>query len=192
MLVDGKSGSDEHESWVLANVGDGGSFSLDAGDTTGADGNGGSITVVAGHANDGGSNDGGSISVTAGHSKGTERSDDGGSISVNAGEALTGNGGNIDVATGYLSTATSSGSFVFKTPNSGAKGISGAFTFSTGTTSSGDSGGYSMTTGDALNGKSGSMTLKLGTGNVGDGGSFSLDVGDTIQELMVMEDLLLS
>ena len=91
---------------------------------------------------------------------------------------MTGNGGNIDVATGY-STATSSGSFVFKTPNSGAKGISGAFTFSTGTTSSGDSGGYSMTTGDALNGKSGSMTLKLGTGNVGDGGSFSLDVGDT-------------
>ena len=27
------------------NVGDGGSFSLDVGDTTGADGNGGSITV---------------------------------------------------------------------------------------------------------------------------------------------------
>ena len=91
--LNGKSGSMTLKLGTGVMLVDGGSLvSLDVGDTTGADGNGGSITVVAGHANDGGSNDGGSISVTAGHSKGTERStDDGGSISVNAGEALTGN-----------------------------------------------------------------------------------------------------
>ena len=86
----------------------------------------------------------------------------GGSISVVAGEALTGNGGNIDIASGW-SKSTSSGSFTFKTPNAGsAGGVGGGFILSSGSSSAGPSGGFQLSTG---NGNSGGFGFTTGTKN---------------------------
>ena len=49
--------------------------------------------------------------------------------------------------------ATSSGLFYFETMNAGADGVSGYIKFSTGTSSNGDTGYFSVMTGDATQGK---------------------------------------
>ena len=61
-----------------------------------------------------------------------------------------------------IGTETSSGSIVIKTSNAGTLGISGALTFSSGTTSAGSSGVLLIGTGTATQGKGGYIRMTVG------------------------------
>ena len=74
-------------------------------------------------------------------------------------------------------TKTSSGSIVIKTANAGTTGVSGALTFSSGTTSSGSSGELRIGTGTAVKGKGGSISITVGTGTTLAGGVLTLRSG---------------
>ena len=73
---------------------------------------------------------GGDISLSVG--SGTLAA--GGDITLSAGESTTDTGGGIWVSAGH-GTATSSGAIAVRTANAGTNGVSGALSFSSGTTS---------------------------------------------------------
>jgi hypothetical protein len=72
------------------------------------------------------------------------------------------------------------------TANSGAAGVSGKASIETGTTSKGDSGMITLTTGDTLptsgaHGKGGDIRALVGTGNSGAGGDVLVTAGEATQ-----------
>ena len=87
-------------------------------------------------------------------------------------------GGDIMVMSGY-SVQTTSGHVTIKTVNAGHAGVSGALTFSSGTTSAGNSGVLMFGTGSATGGKGGQVHIAVGSGNSGTGGNMQILAGQT-------------
>src|SRR5210317_1278468 len=131
----GEGGSVEIVSGRSSGDANGANIQISAGEASGKDTTGGTVTVFAGH----GTNDdrynggkGGSIELIAGSGQGRNRdSDVGGDIYLQAGYSLQSSGGDVFVKSGP-SIEGDSGDVTIASDNSGKRGASGRLNITTG------------------------------------------------------------
>jgi len=150
-------------------------------------GNGGSINLLSGSSSANG--DGGAINITAGAS-GPTLGLNGGLIAITSGGSTIGNAGPITIlsglgaadsgpvnlGTGVLSAAGTTGILTIGTGNSAAGG-SGAINIATGTSVNTASGTITMASGAANNQASGNITIGSGTSTGNNSGTLTLQTG---------------
>ncbi len=100
---------------------------------------------------------------------------------MNGGPATHGYGGSIEIKSG-MSKSQSSGSIVVNSEDAGYSGVSGGIELYTGHSSRGDSGHFTVDTGNSTVGSSGGIKFAVGTGHsvINDAGSIEMYAGNSV------------